>query len=259
MVSYQGGHAGLYDAFYREKPYAQEAAFIHRLIKKYSPKKAGKTLLEIAGGTGSHAFELERLGYQILSSDSSPDMVEQARRKARAKRSTIDFRVIDMRRIPPLAQSFDTAICLFDSIGYTITNEAILKTLTGVWRQLKPGGLFILEFWHGAAMVKSYSPQRVRRLKHGRTEVVRVSDTILDVATQTATVDYSIFTLQNGKFEQLKEKQKNRFFFVQEMDLFLTTAGFEALQFFAGYSETEPITDDTWHVVAVARKIGEQS
>jgi ubiquinone/menaquinone biosynthesis C-methylase UbiE len=51
MSSYIGRHAQLYDIFYAEKNYAQEANFIHQLIIKHLPKSS-KKLLEIACGTG---------------------------------------------------------------------------------------------------------------------------------------------------------------------------------------------------------------
>jgi len=41
---------------------------------------------------------------------------------------------------------------------------------------------------------------------------------------------------------------------VQDMNEWLTANGFHPLKMFAGFSEDEQITDETWHVVAVARR-----
>ena len=60
--------------------------------------------------------------------------------------------------------SYDVMICLFDSIGYVVSNSGLLRVFQGVHRNLRPKGLFIFEFWHAAAMLTSYSPLRVRKL-----------------------------------------------------------------------------------------------
>jgi SAM-dependent methyltransferase len=161
-TSYVGRHAELYDLFYAQKPYAEEARFVHECIEKYAqaPKHS---LLDLACGTGSHAFEFESLGYQVIATDYSADMLAQARQKAKEKNSQIEFRQQDMRILDLPERPFDVTICLFDSIGYVATNENILRVLRGVHSHLRPGGIFIFEFWHAAAMLKNYDPVRVKR------------------------------------------------------------------------------------------------
>jgi hypothetical protein len=44
------------------------------------------------------------------------------------------------------------------------------------------------------------------------------------------------------------------YFFVDEMKKRLSAANLEPLKFFAGFDKQQPITDETWHIVAVARK-----
>jgi len=48
---------------------------------------------------------------------------------------------------------------------------------------------------------------------------------------------------------------------LQEMEKFLSNAGFIALKWFSGFEENETIDKDTWHVVGVARLLdqGEKS
>ena len=68
MSSYAGRHAELYDLFYADKPYAEEAAFVHRCLKKFGASST-REVLELACGTGRHAFELEKHGYRITAID----------------------------------------------------------------------------------------------------------------------------------------------------------------------------------------------
>ncbi len=256
MGAYAGRHAELYDVFYADKQYAQEAAFVHQCLQSHGVAPI-RRLLELACGTGSHALALEPYGYAIVATDSSEDMLACARRKAIGGSSGVEFRYQDMRALDLAGEQFDAAICLFDSIGYVNTNEALLATLRGVHRHLVPHGLFIFEFWHAAAMLRGYDAVRVRRWTRPDGEVLRIAETQLDCAKQVARVTYTIHEWsRDSTFRRLTETQVNRFFLVQEMAGWLTTCGFDPLKWFAGFQPVEEITEDTWHIVAVARRGG---
>jgi SAM-dependent methyltransferase len=253
MTAYRGRHAELYDIFYADKPYAEEAAVVHRLLQKHSANPTYH-VLELACGTGSHALALEKLGYGVVATDNSEDMLERARRKAALSSSTVDFRQQDMRALD-LGAQFDAVICLFDSIGYVRTNEAVQQSLLGVYRHLRPGGLFVFEFWHAGAMLRSYDPLRIRRWPVPEGEVLRIAETNVNCAKQLCSVTYTIYELrQDGTYHCLNETQENRYFLVQEMAGWLSACGFTPIKWFDGFSESENIDQNTWHVLALARR-----
>ena len=254
MSSYIGRHAELYDLFYAAKPYVDEAAFVHRCLQQHSTT-APHRLLEVACGTGAHAFALERFGYQIVATDYSEDMLAVARRKVTLGSSEIDFRWQDMRALNLPERPFDAVICLFDAIGYVVTNDALSQVLQGVRRHLRADGLFVFEFWHAGAMLKHYEPVRVRRWQTPHGEVLRISETALDVAQQLANVTYSVYELRaDGTFTSFTETQTNRYFLIQEVAALLMANRFTPLKWFAGFLDDEEISDETWHIVAVARR-----
>ncbi|HEU4765945.1 MAG TPA: class I SAM-dependent methyltransferase [Pyrinomonadaceae bacterium] len=255
MVSYSGRHAELYDLFYADKPYAAEAAFVDQCLNNYSIGPANR-LLEIACGTGTHAFHLEKPERTIIATDYSEAMLRRARQKAADKHSRVEFQLQDMTELAVSTEMFDAVICLFDAIGYVRTNEALSKTFHGVHKHLRPNGLFIFEFWHAAAMLRHYDPLRVRRWKTGDSEVLRISETVLDTANQLSNVTYSIYELKNNAtYSALTETQVNRYFLLREMEQWLTWMRFAPVKWFAGFTNDETITDETWHIVAVARRI----
>lgn len=254
QTSYIGRHVELYDLFYADKPYAEEAAFIHNCLQTYGNNVIN--VLELACGTGTHSLVLEKYGYKITATDYSPDMLAQAQNKGTTSRSSVEFRLQDMRNLVPPQQPWDAVICLFDSIGYVATNENLLKVINGVRCQLHPGGFFIFEFWHAAAMLKSYDPLRVRRWQIPNGEIVRISETSIDHARQLSAVKYTIYELRDdGHYRMHKETQVNRFFLVQEMAQFLEASRFSPLKWFAGFTTSEIIDDTTWHIVCVARAL----
>jgi SAM-dependent methyltransferase len=250
--SYIGRHAELYDLFYADKAYEDEAAFVHQCLQEYGADPTSN-LLELACGTGRHARALEKLGYELVATDYSPDMLEIAERNGKISASSVAFMRQDMRKLD-LGRQFDAVLCLFDSIGYVATNEALMEVLRGVHRHLRPGGLFLFEFWHAGAMLRSYDPLRVRRWPIPEGEVLRISETTLDLVSQLSSVAYTVYELRrDGTYSNFKETQVNRYFLVQEMAGLLSASGFESLKWFAGYAADERIDQETWHVVALAR------
>ncbi|PWT93227.1 MAG: hypothetical protein C5B55_04920 [Blastocatellia bacterium] len=253
MSSYVGRHAALYDTFYSDKPYDNEAAFVHHCLTRFGLKDT-KRLLEVACGTGSHAFALERYGYQITATDYSEDMIEVARSKAVEKKSTVTFSQADMTNLDNVEGTFDAAISLFDSIGYVQTNERLTQTFNQVRQRLNPGGVFVFEFWHAAAMIPHHDALRIRRWTTEEGTLLRVSKTSLNVARQISEVHYTIYELsKDGTYKCFEETQSNRYFLLQEMSYIITSCGFEPVTWFAGFTESELINEETWHIVAVAR------
>ncbi len=253
MGSYLGKHADYYDVFYQDKPYPKEAVFVHECLERFSEGRCDR-LLELACGTGSHAFELEKLGHEIVALDYSTDLLEIAKRKAEKKNSNISFVLQDMRNFSFSEKKFDAAYCLFDSIGYVQTNAAIGQVLDNVWDNLRAKGLFVFEFWHAAAMIKHFEVKRERHWKTKSGEITRISTTRLDIPRQLAEVTYQIDANENGRIIHLEETQVNRYFLVQEMASFLENHRFEPVEFLPAYEKSTGITDKTWHILAIARK-----
>ncbi len=250
MTNYAGRYAELYDLFYADKPYADEAAFVHECIREFSLRPT-RDILELACGTGSHALEFEKLGYSVTATDRSPDMLEVARKRARGK----NLALAEMQQLELPKKNFDAAVCLFDSIGYLKTNEAIAQALARIRNHLRESALFILEFWHAPAMLNGYSPTRERRWKIDNADVTRTSETTLDRENNLAEVVYTVEErTPDGSCRTFRESHVNRFFSVNEMETLLSRGKFVPLKFFAGFNKTEPITYATWHIVAVARK-----
>ena len=255
MTSYAGRYAELYDLFYSDKPYAEEAAFVHDCLQRFGVSPS-REILELACGTGRHAFALEQYGYQITATDRSPAMLQVGRRRASKIGSKVVFTSADMQQLQLPAKEFDAAVCLFDSIGYLKTDEALKSALAEIRSRVRQKGLFIFEFWHAPAMLSHYSTVRVRRWKTSNGEVVRISETTLDRENRLANVDYTVYELESdGTYSTLREAHTNRYFSVNEMQTFISAAHFEPLKFFAGFEKEGSINVDTWHIVAVARKV----
>lgn len=252
MTSYIGRHAEFYDLFYGSKSYDKEARFVHESLMLYGLQQDGARLLDLACGTGAHALHFSELGYRVTGMDYSPEMLAVARRKTAAQNLSVDFVEQDMRRLPAPEIPFDAAVCLFDSIGYVQTDEALGEVFAGVRSSIRNGGLFVFEFWHAPALLNGFDPVRVRRFPVPGGMVLRIAETTLQREQSLACVSYDIYDLRNDlTYDHIMETQINRYFTVAEMQTWAARYDFLPLSFHAGFSHDTQVTDSTWHVVTV--------
>jgi SAM-dependent methyltransferase len=142
--SYTGLHAATYDAVYADKPYAEEARFVHELVGT-----RGGRLLDVACGTGRHASAFAGLGYDVTAVDLNKELLEIGRT---ARGADVRFLGGDMRDLSVEGGPFDVVTCLFDSLGYAGDNDGVVATLRSLGRHAGSGGVVVCEFLHAAAI-----------------------------------------------------------------------------------------------------------
>lgn len=134
--------AQYYDEIYTsvDKDYASEAAQTHAFIQTYKQTK-GKSLLDVACGTGSHAGYLSKY-YQVEGLDLDAKLLAVAKKK----HPHIRFHHGDMLNFD-LGKQFDAVVCLFSSIAYVKTKSRLQKAIRNLSRHVLPGGVLIVEPW----------------------------------------------------------------------------------------------------------------
>ena len=134
--------AKFYNALYGSmgKDYVAETQKVHQIIQQHK-RSSGKTLLEVACGTGMHASIL-RENYQVEGLDLDPEMLAVASQTY----PDIPFHRADMVDFD-LGKQFDAITCLFSSIGYVKTKERLETAIQNMARHLQSGGVLIVEPW----------------------------------------------------------------------------------------------------------------
>ena len=251
--SFTGLHAGYYDLVYADKPYAAEASFVLAQLEQLLGRRP-RSLLDIACGTGRHAAEFAAAGIEVTGVDLNEQLLE----RARARSPDIEFIQQDMTELDLGDARFEAVTCLFDSIGYPQRNELVIATLDAAVRHLAADGVLAVEFLNAPAMIMHSAPLRVRRWDTSDGgELVRISETRLDLAIQVMHVDYELIELRSdGSFEQSRERQSNRFFSVPEMGALMAAGGLALQVAVSAYEDAPEIGADTFHVLALARPAG---
>jgi SAM-dependent methyltransferase len=103
----------------------------------------GAMVLDLACGTGRHAIELSRRGYQVVGFDLSLAMLAKAADEAQDRGQKLNFVQGDMREMT-FDGTFDGVYCWSTSFGY-FEEEKNGAVIENVRRALKPGGQLLLD------------------------------------------------------------------------------------------------------------------
>lgn len=248
-IPYSAGFAEIYDDAYRDKPYGEEVAFLDAVANPSG--KRGLRVVDLSCGTGRHLEAFRRIGWECCGSDLSAAMVEVARSRVPGA----DLRIADMREISAQADwegAFDLCVSLFDSIGYALTNEAVVAAMASARQVLKPGGWFAFEVWSAAKFLRSAAASRRIDFEDARgRRVVRLGETEADPARMSARVHYTFFVEEEGRWRRFEETHENRYFGVPELQLLLAAAGWTSPpRHFGGYAGQE-VDGESWHILTL--------
>lgn len=101
-------------------------------------------ILDLACGKGRHARYLAEKGFDVTGLDISLASITFARH---FEHERLAFYQHDMR-LPFRVNYFDGIVNMFTSFGYFDTDVDHLRTLQNVAKGLKPGGLFLLDYFN---------------------------------------------------------------------------------------------------------------
>jgi SAM-dependent methyltransferase len=243
-------YAQYYDLLYRDKDYAGESRFIDGLLRQ-AGMQAG-ALLDVGCGTGSHARELAKLGWQVTGVDLSKEMVEIARKRIPAG-AGIEF-------FPGAAAEFDlgrmfsSVVSLFHVASYHVGPEDLFGMFVNVRRHLVAGGIFIFDFWHGPGVLADQPAARIRRVEDNGIRVIRISEPVHRPERCTVDVNYEVLIedVPGKSVEGFRETHRMRYYFRPELEFMLGQAGFSVEAAHAGLSEKK-LDSRAWHGLIVAR------
>ena len=241
--------AGCYDAFTYDVDYAAWADYIEKHFKRRG--LPGKTVLDLACGTGSLTRELALRGYEMIGVDLSPEMLSEAAEKNR-----------DVGEVPPmflcqpmekldLYGTIDACVCCLDSVNYVTDPKKLQKAFERVHLFLMPGGLFLFDV---------NTPEKLEGLD-GQVFLDETEDAYCvwraEYSRRSRICYYfmDIFQLdpESGQWERGEELHRERAYTIPELTGYLERAGFRDIQVFGDLKLRRPKPGEG-RVFFVARK-----
>jgi len=249
-------YADAYDDLYRDKDYGKECELIDRLLRSYGSASI-RTLLDLGCGTGSHALPLSERGYVVVGVDRSENMIQSARKKAAGQQidGNATFHEGDIRSFQ-LEHSFDASLLMFAVLGYQLENTDVLAALRTARKHTRSGGLLIFDVWYGPAVLRQGPSDRVKSIKTGSGQILRLASGQLDAQHHLCRVDYRLWRIEEDRLTgETAETHLMRFFFPLELNLFLECCGFAPIRLGAFPQFDREPDETTWNVCGVARAV----
>ena len=240
--------AGCYDELTYDVGYSAWADYIEAHFRKRG--LPGKTVLDLACGTGSLTRELALRGYEMIGVDRSPEMLSEAAEKNR-----------DAGEVPPifLCQSMDkldlygtidACVCCLDSVNYVTRPADLRRAFDRVHLFLMPGGLFLFDI---------NAPGKLRGLDGG-IFLDETEDTYCvwraDWSERRKICTYGMdlfFREEGGLWRREEEVHEERAYELEELEAYLYGAGFSKVRQY-GELKLRPPGEDEQRIFFAARK-----
>lgn len=248
-------YAAYYDLLYRDKDYAAETAYVTRLLREQAPQ--AERLLELGCGTGAHALELAKLGFEVSGIDLSAAMVQRAHeRRAAAPElaSRVGFDRGDVRSHRD-GRRYDAVISLFHVMSYQVKNEDLNDAFVTARTHLSPGGAFVFDAWWGPAVLSDRPRQVSKNVADERVEVQRRTRPVMRFEDNVVDVHFEVdIRARDGRSDRVEELHRMRYLFGPELRLMLAGAGLE-LQRAEAWMSGAPLDDRSWYACFLARAV----
>lgn len=218
----------------------REVAFLCEILE-LSP---GATILDVGCGTGRHAVELARRGYQVTGLDLSAGMLAEAAAAAERAGVLVDLVQADATDFT-LGRTFDAAVCLcegaFTLVGSEDPFEHDAAILRQVHRALEPGARFILTASNGMRLIRDATDEQVAK-------------GAFDPLTLSVSYEMEWESPEGPRSVPVRE----RGYVPSELTLLCRTQGFEVEHVWGGTAGAwgrRPVDLDEWEIMVVMRRL----
>ena len=219
----------------------------------------GGDLLELGCGTGRHAMNFAELGWNVTGIDLSPVMVARAKQRAAKLAKTVRkktaFSVGDLVKLR-LGRKFDAVVSLFHVLGYQTSNQELSASMRTAASHLRPGGLFLFDFWFGPAVLTDRPAVRVKRFVDQAIEVTRISEPTMDPVRNVVSIDFDVLVedRKTHLVHHIHETHHVRYFFFPELEQILAANGFK-LATKGKWMSSDQLDFQSWYGWLAARRL----
>jgi SAM-dependent methyltransferase len=155
---------------FSERRFSDAADQAVKLVKLANPQ--GRKVLDLCCGPGRFSIPLAAKGFVVTGVDRTAFLLEKARACAKAAGVKIEWIKEDMRNfIRP--EAFDLVVSMYTSFGYFDERQHDLDVLHNTFRNLKPGGIFLIDVFGKERVARVFQPTVAESLEDGSVLVKR--------------------------------------------------------------------------------------
>jgi SAM-dependent methyltransferase len=246
--------APFYDAFTAASNYEKWTDYVLELATSLGLR--GKTVIDLACGTGKSFIPFLKRGFEVTGCDLSEAMLAEAARKAPQVRLITG----DVRALPRVG-SFDLVTCFDDSLNYLLEEADLARALETIARNLSPAGVALFDLNTLQAYRTTFAHDSVT-VRDG-TVFAWAGESSSDAAPGCrADALIHIFTpRENGCYERIGVRHAQRHFPPERVTTLIAAAGLRCLGVYGVEDDGRPRSelDETRHLkvlYAMARSKG---
>ncbi len=239
--------AGCYDRFTYDVDYAAWADYIEQHFRKRG--LPGKTVLDLACGTGSLTRELALRGYEMIGVDLSAEMLAEAAEKNRNVGEISPMFLCQPMEKLDLYGTIDACVCCLDSVNYVTDPKKLQKAFERVHLFLMPGGLFLFDV---------NTPEKLRAMD-GQVFLDEDEDVYcvwrgdFDEKSNICTYGMDLFQRQGRLWHRSFEEHREYAYTRQQLTDYLKDAGFSHIRVY-GDRRLSPPAEGEQRIYFSARK-----
>jgi len=154
----------LYPFTFPESAFAVADEQVEKILRLTG--SGGGKVLDLCCGPGRHAVAFAKRGFAVTAVDRTTFLLDHARARAAHASLSVEFVLEDMRRFSRPA-TFDLIINFFTSFGYFDDPADDLRVLELTCKNLRPGGVFVLEMVSKERLARAFQATTSRELPNG--------------------------------------------------------------------------------------------
>lgn len=241
-----------YDSLTDNVDYRKRAEFFRTLLVRYGVAD-GATVLDMGCGTGRFTCEMAKMGYDMIGTDISPDMLCEARENMYDNEVQMLLLCQGMEDLD-LFGTVDCAVSTLDSINHLDSADSVKKAFYNAGLFMNPDGMFIFD------INTVYKHREIL----GNNTFVYDTDDVFCVWQNTLNDDNSVdialdfFEPDGDAYYRSCEEFTERAYAIEDIKKWLQEAEFEVVDIFDDCSY-EPIKETTQRAVIAARYTGKRN
>jgi SAM-dependent methyltransferase len=238
--------APYYDAFTAGSDYEAWTRHVLGLARRLG--LAGKSLLDLACGTGKSFMPFLQRGFEVTGCDVSGEMLAQAARRAPGVRLVR----ADLRELGTIGR-FDLVTCFDDSLNYLLGEADLAHAMSGIAANLGPAGIALFDLNTLGAYRTTFAGDSV--VERDGTLFAWHGESAADAppgCTAAATID--VFAPRGtGLYRRVRTRHVQRHYPPERVAALLSDAGLACAGVHGARDDgsLEPELDETRHLKAV--------
>jgi ubiquinone/menaquinone biosynthesis C-methylase UbiE len=227
----------------------EEFAKEHDLMVPWNERKVGKPaffkkllgskkrVLDCACGTGFHVVMLSKMGFDVVGSDLSREMLKEAKKNLEKRKLMMPLHRLDFRHLDKRfnKEEFDAVLCMGNSLPHLLSEKDVLKMLKSARKVLNKNGLLVLSIRNYDKLEKER--ERFMLRGNGKPNLYLY---VLDYFDKT--IDFNVLRI-NPKTGKMKEFKATYFKLKQAvLKRLLKKSGFKQIKFYDKKADFVKIT-----------------